>query len=384
MLSRVPRRAALLALVAAAMLVAACDSDSKSGASARSSSTPSGGPPPPAKAAAHQVRLKRVGTFSSPVYVTAPPSDRRRLFVVEQRGRIRVVVNGRKLARPFLDIRRSVLAGGERGLLSMAFPRDYVKSRRFYVYFTGRDGDVHIQEFRRSPANANRALARTRRNVLTIAHHQFPNHNGGQLQFGPDGYLYAGVGDGGSEGDPHRNGQSLSTRLAKLLRIDPRRHGRRPYAVPRTNPFRNRRGARREIWAYGLRNPWRFSFDRRTGALVIADVGQDKYEEIDFARHRGRGANYGWSAYEGFRRYNGGRARHKHRPVLVHSHSRGWCSITGGYVVRDRSLRGLYARYVYGDYCRPGLRSVRLSSGRARLRRISERRRLAARAALSR
>jgi glucose/arabinose dehydrogenase len=366
----VARRPAFLAapslLAATAVLVAGCHGNSASSKPAGPTASPASGRAGAGSAAAHRAGLKRIGTFSSPTYVTAPRGDRSRLFVVEQGGRIRVVLHGRKLARPFLDISRSVLAGGERGLLSMAFAPDYAKSRRFYVYFTGRGGDIHVQEFRRWASNPNRALARSRRNVITIAHHEFPNHNGGQLQFGPDGYLYAGTGDGGSEGDPHHHGQSLRTLLAKLIRIDPRRHGRRAYRIPRGNPFRTRRGARPAIWAYGLRNPWRFSFDRRTGALAIADVGQDRYEEVDFAPGRGRGANYGWNAREGFHRYAGGRARHARRPVLEQSHASGWCSITGGYVVRDRSLPSLYGRYVYGDYCRAGLRSVRLRRGHAR------------------
>jgi glucose/arabinose dehydrogenase len=361
-------RALLLALAVAlaVALVAGCDSDSASSKQDGPSSSPAAGRGDASGAAAHHARLKRIGSFRSPTYVTAPRGDRQRLFVVEQGGRIRVVVRGRKLARPFLNIARSVLAGGERGLLSMAFAPDYAKSRRFYVYFTSHSGDIHIQEFRRSASSPNRALPGSRRNVLTIRHREFGTHNGGQLQFGPDGYLYAGTGDGGGAGDPHRHGQSLRTRLAKLLRIDPRRHGRRAYRVPRRNPFRNRRGAKPLIWAYGLRNPWRFSFDRRSGALAIADVGQNEWEEIDFAPGRGRGANYGWNVFEGRHRYAGGRARHARRPVLVKSHSRGWCSITGGYVVRDRTLRSLYGRYVYGDYCHRGLRSVRPRRGRAR------------------
>jgi glucose/arabinose dehydrogenase len=318
-----------------------------------------------AAAAAAGVELKRVGRFSSPIYVTAPRGDGKRLFVVERGGRIRLLVNGKRRSRPFLDISSGVGRGGERGLLSMAFARDYASSGRFFVYFTGRRGDIHIQEFRRSSSNPDLARRGSRRNLLTIGHREFGNHNGGQLQVGPDGYLYAGVGDGGGAGDPHRHGQSLATRLGKLLRIDPRRAGRLAYRIPKGNPFRSRRGARREIWAYGLRNPWRFSFDRSTGALAIGDVGQDRQEEVDFAPRGGRGANYGWSVFEGTSRYREGRAPHHRRPALVRSHARGWCAITGGYVVRDRALRGLYGRYVYGDLCHYGLRSVTLAGGGA-------------------
>jgi glucose/arabinose dehydrogenase len=299
--------------------------------------------------AARGVRLVRIGTFAAPTYLTAPPRDRRRLFVVEQRGAIRVVRDGRRLRRPFLDLRSEVLAGGERGLLSMAFAPDYATSRRFYVYFTSRDGDVRIQEFRASRSNPDVADRSTRRRLVRIAHREFPNHNGGQLQFGPDGLLYAGIGDGGGGGDPHRNAQNLSRVYGKILRFDAR--GR----------------PRPEVYAYGLRNPWRFSFDRSTGDLVIADVGQDAVEEVDFApRGTPKGRNYGWNVFEGRRRYSRGSAPGHVPPVIEHTHSAGWCSITGGYVVRDRSVPALYGRYVYGDFCHRELRSARLRTGRVR------------------
>jgi glucose/arabinose dehydrogenase len=203
--------------------------------------------------------------------------------------------------------------------------------------------------------------------VLFQDHHQFPNHNGGQLQFGPDGYLYLGLGDGGSAGDPSNHAQSFNTLLGKILRIDPRASGGRAYTVPSTNPFVHRGGARGEIYSYGLRNPWRFSFDRATGDLTIGDVGQDKFEEIDFARKgRAAGVNYGWKGYEGFRRYSSVQVSgHYSPPVLVRSHSQGFCAIIGGYVVRDRSLGSLYGRYLYGDNCNPGVYSVKLRSGHA-------------------
>jgi glucose/arabinose dehydrogenase len=256
-----------------------------------------------------------------------------------------------------------VRTDGERGLLSMAFARDYATSGLFYVYFTDRSGDIHIQELKRASADqADRASAR---DLITIRHREFSNHDGGQLQVGPDGRLYAGVGDGGGAGDPHGNGQNLGTDLGKLLRIDPRHPaGGRAFGVS-GNPFTSRRGAQPELWAYGLRNPWRFSFDRRTGDLVIADVGQDTQEEIDFARRgHGRGANYGWSVFEGRRRFKSGTARGAVRPRVVKGHSAGYCSITGGYVVRDRTLKSLYGLYVYGDLCQSRLRSVKLGRRR--------------------
>jgi glucose/arabinose dehydrogenase len=355
----VPLRQSAALLTASIALLAGCGGCGNGGSSQSAGGAGPASPTPakqPGAHAARGVRLKRIGSFSSPMYVTSPPGDRHRLFVVERAGRILVLRDGHRLSTPFLDISSEVRTDSERGLLSMAFAPDYARSGRFYVYFTDRSGDIHIQEFRR--ASANQASRGSARNLLTIAHHQFGNHDGGQLQFGPDGYLYAGVGDGGSEGDPNRNGQNLGTRLAKLLRIDPR-HGS-PYSV-KGNPFVGRRGAAREIWAYGLRNPWRFSFDRLTGDLVIGDVGQDTWEEIDFARRgTGRGANYGWSVFEGRSRFRSGSAPHAVSPRLVHSHSAGYCSIIGGYVVRDRSLGSLYGRYLYGDLCKSALRSVKL------------------------
>ncbi|MEA2483364.1 MAG: hypothetical protein QOC55_1311 [Thermoleophilaceae bacterium] len=292
------------------------------------------------------LHLRSIGNFASPTYLTAPPRDRHRVFVVEQAGTIRVVRDGRKLARPFLDVRPDVLAGGERGLLSMAFAPDYANSGLFYVYFTGRDGDIHIQEFKRS--SAERADPSTRRELVRIEHSQYPNHNGGQLQFGPDGRLYTGTGDGGLGGDPFRNGQNPHTLLGKILRFDP----------ARLTP---------SVVAIGLRNPWRFSFDRATRDVVIADVGQDKYEEVDFVKHGTlRGRNFGWSRYEGFHAYYGGSKAGLTKPLVERAHSQGNCSITGGYIVRDRALRSLYGRYVYGDYCNAQLRSVVLAPGRAR------------------
>ncbi|MEA2465935.1 MAG: hypothetical protein QOJ57_61 [Thermoleophilaceae bacterium] len=348
-----PARASV-AFVACFVLLAGCGGCGSG--DSRPAGTSAANPAGPEVNAARGVRLKRIGTFSSPIFVTAPPGDRTRLFVVERAGTIRVVRNGKKLATPFLDVSSNVRTDSERGLLSMAFAPDYARSGLFYVYFTDKTGDIRIQEFKR--ASADVAAAGSARNLLTIGHREFGNHDGGQLQFGPDKRLYAGIGDGGGAGDPHNHGQSLDTHLAKLLRIDPRKG--RPYSVT-GNPFVGRSGARKEIWAYGLRNPWRFSFDRLTGDLVIADVGQDSEEEIDFARRgSGRGANYGWNVFEGRRRYRSGSAPGAVRPRVTHSHGDGYCSITGGYVVRDRSLGSLYGRYVYGDLCKAGIRSVKL------------------------
>jgi glucose/arabinose dehydrogenase len=315
------------------------------------------------KAARKGVRLVWMGSFTEPDHVTAPPGDTRRLFVVEKKGRIQVLVDGKRASRPFLDISGDVTDSGEQGLLSMAFAPDYSKSGRFYVDYTDRNGDTRVQQFRRSSSDPDRADPASRRQVLFVKQ-PFANHNGGLLVFGPDRRLYVGLGDGGSEGDPRGNGPDRNTLLAKILRIEPLPNG--GYRSPASNPYAGRPG-RDEIYAYGLRNPWRFSFDRRTGDLYIGDVGQNQYEEIDYARRgRGRGRDYGWSCWEGRHRYNASRhCPNPVRPVHEYSHSGGGCSITGGVVVRDPRLPALAGRYVYGDFCTGKLRSLRIRRGRA-------------------
>jgi glucose/arabinose dehydrogenase len=310
-----------------------------------------------------RVHLVKIGSFSSPIDVAAPRGDNSRVFVVERAGRIMLVKNGHKLRTPFLNIRGKVSGGGERGLLSMAFAPDYASSGRFYVCYTDNAGDVRVVQYTRA-AGGDRANAGSARGVIKIEHSQFTNHNGGQIQFGPDGLLYVGVGDGGSEGDPNNTGQNLGTLLGKILRIDPNPGG--GYKIPSGNPFTGG-GRRGEIYAYGFRNPWRFSFDRSTGALIVGDVGQDKYEEIDYeAQGKARGKNFGWSHFEGNSRYKSGGTPNYAPPVLVRSHSgAGFCAITGGYVVRDHSLGSLYGRYVYGDLCNSSLFSVKLRPGHA-------------------
>ena len=319
-------------------------------------------------AAANGVRLASVGRFDSPLYVTAPPADRRRIFVVEQDGRIRIVRNGRKLSRPFLDLRSKVTAGGEQGLLSLAFAPDYRSSRRFYVNYTDEQGLQRVVEYRRAKSSADRALRGSARLVLKYDDLE-PNHNGGQLAFGPDRLLYIGTGDGGGGNDDHGergNAQNLANLLGKILRIDPRSSSGRRYSVPGDNPFVGRDGAD-EIYSYGLRNPWRFSFDRATGDLTIGDVGQNAREEINFAsRDKAVGVNYGWRPFEGTRRNFDENAPGHVPPVLELSHGDGNCSVTGGYVVRDKTLPALAGRYVYGDFCKGQLRSAKLSPGTAR------------------
>ena len=318
-----------------------------------------------ARLAAAGVRLVALGSFREPVYVTGAPGDPGRIFVVERAGRIRLVLGGHPRPRPFLDLTNSVKSEGlEQGLLGLAFPANYASTGLFYVSYTTANNDIRIVQYRRSVSDTNLADQASARILLTIDHHRYTNHNGGQLAFGRDGDLYIGVGDGGSEGDPENNGQNTKVLLGKILRIDPSPRG--TYTVPATNPFSGKSGGRGEIWAYGLRNPWRFSFDRANGDLIIGDVGQDLQEEIDFApAGAGAGGNYGWSIFEGRRRNKAGRAPHAIPPVLVAQHSRGYCAIIGGYVVRDRSLPALYGRYLFGDNCRPQIESVKLRRGHA-------------------
>jgi glucose/arabinose dehydrogenase len=334
------------------------------------------------------VRLQKLGDFDQPLYVAQAPGDRRDLFVVEQTGRVEVLTDRGVRPTPFLDLRDQVSCCGEQGLLSIAFAPDYERSGLVYADYTDRAGDTRVVEYRRSSSDPLVVAPASRRVVLRVAQ-PFPNHNGGLLMFGPsrarsrraqgagsspvrrpgslgsDSLLYVGLGDGGSEGDPDRAGQDLSTLLGKILRIDPRAHGGRPYTIPASNPFTGQAGARPEIYSYGLRNPWRFSFDRLTGDLSIGDVGQSRFEEIDLvARGAGRGANFGWSAYEGFARFNTDQsAPDAVPPVLAYSHDDG-CSVTGGYVVRDPSLPSLYGRYLYGDYCTGELRSFPAAPGK--------------------
>ena len=329
-------------------------------------------PAPPARAAAARgVRLRSIGRFSSPIYVTAPPGDTHRLFVLQRGGSVIVLRDGRR-AGTFLHV--NTTTDGERGLLSMAFAPDYAQSGCVYVDYTGPDGTIHVDEFHADPT-ANRVDPGSQRHVLSIPHPE-NNHNGGQLEFGPDGLLYIGVGDGGSEGDPNRYGQNLGVLSGRSCASTRAPRGQ-PVRGPADNPFVGRSGAKPEIYAYGLRNPWRFSFDRSTGALVIGDVGQDKIEEVDYeAKGAAKGANFGWSVFEGRSPYNPGSAPGAVPPVLQQTHASGWCSIVGGYVVRDASVPALRGRYVYGDLCQSQLHAARLrphsASDRTLSLRVSE------------
>jgi hypothetical protein len=321
-----------------------------------------------APAASAAVHLTPIGSFSTPVYVTAPPGDPHRVFVVEKAGRIMEVRDGQKLATPFLDITASVKSSNtEQGLLSMAFAPDYATSRKLYVYYTApRPGDgggsvITVQEVQAAAGNPDAADPATRRTVLTIDHPAQGNHDGGQLQFGPDGLLYLGTGDGGGANDrgtgrPSNNAQDLSSRLGKILRLNPQSS-----APP-------------EIYAYGLRNPWRFSFDRQTHDLVIGDVGQGAREEVDFSRAgTPAGTNYGWVCWEGTLKNTSASPQcdpsNDVFPVLEKNHgSDGYCAIVGGYVVRDPALGALNGRYLYGDNCQSAIRSAALVAPPARVR----------------
>lgn len=288
--------------------------------------------------------------LSSPVALTFAPGDSTRVFVTEQRGRIRIVRSGVVDPDPFLDIAPRVSCCGERGLLSVAFHPLYQANGRFFVNYTDSSGATVVSRFTVLAGNPDRADSLSERIVLTIAQ-PFSNHNGGQLQFGPDGYLYIGMGDGGSGGDPGNRAQNLLDRLGKMLRIDV--DGGNPYAIPPDNPYAFTDNAQPEIWASGLRNPWRFSFDRLTGDLFIADVGQNRLEEVNVQPASSPGGeNYGWRRMEGsdcFNPSSGCNDGTLTLPILEYTHDEG-CSVTGGYVYRGASKR-LHGMYFYGDFC---------------------------------
>jgi len=305
-------------------------------------------------------RVTRVtGGLRDALYVTGAPGEASRLFVVRQSGTVRILQRGRLTGRLFLNVSGLVRSGGEQGLLGLAFHPGYARNGRIFVNYTDRGGDTVVAEYRR--AGRNRVNPSSARVLLRIAQ-PFSNHNGGHLAFGPDGMLYIAVGDGGSSGDPGRNAQDRGSLLGKILRIDvDSRTGGRPYGIPSGNPFASG-GGRPEVYAYGLRNPWRFSFDRKRGDLWIGDVGQNRVEEIDFARKgRGAGLNFGWNAFEGRSAFAGAGAlqgRAPTRPVAQYTHARG-CSVTGGYVYRGSRAPALRGRYLYADYCTGELWSMR-------------------------
>jgi hypothetical protein len=322
------------------------------------------------------LELEQIGTFEQPIFITSDPGNAARLLIVERGGT--VTEAGPDGTRLLADLTSLVsCCEGERGLFSIAPAPDFGSSGRFYAAYSGRSaaggqkGDIHIDSFQPDPQHAGQLL---REPILSIEHSLHDSHHGGQLQFGPDGDLYISVGDGGGAGDPLESGQDTGTLLGKILRIEPRPGQEPPYAVPPDNPFVGKSGLD-EIWAYGLRNPWRFSFDRASGDMVIGDVGQNEHEEIDYAPSpaadvvSGGGANYGWNCREGLFAYPGAPARCGPAgefvdPVFDYPHedpgggAAYGCAIVGGYVARDPSLGDLYGRYVYADYCTGEIRSL--------------------------
>ena len=302
-------------------------------------------------ATAYEWKLIASG-LNRPVDIQPANDGSGRLFIIEKAGYIRIYENGKLLDAPFLDITNRVsTSGNEMGLLGLAFSPDYEQNGFFYVNYTGDDGNTRISRFH---ANGNSADSNSE-NVLLVIKQPYKNHNGGALAFGPDGYLYAGLGDGGSAGDPHKNGQNTIVLLGKILRLDVNNGDK--YSIPSDNPFGN------EVWAYGLRNPWRISFDRATGDLWIGDVGQDKWEEIDYLSAGSQGgANFGWSIMEGNHNYDGEPQSGMLLPVAEYSHAEGGCSITGGYVYRG-IMPEWDGVYLYGDYCSGKVWALILSDG---------------------
>ncbi len=327
------------------LAMVACDGGSDSPATTPTPPLPAGG------TATFQVTLEKVASgFAKPLYLVEPPDGSGRLFVVEQAGKIRILKDGAIASQPFLDAGSLITTGGaEQGLLGLAFHPKYKENGRFFITYTARNGDNTLAEHR---VSSDAARADPASGKVLIAIPDFAaNHNGGMVAFGPDGYLYLSTGDGGQGGDPKANGQNKNALLAKILRIDV--NGGAPYGIPPTNPFA-RRGGKAEVWDYGFRNPWRFSFDRKTGDLWVADVGQDKYEEVNFEPAGGNGGlNYGWNTMEGthcFKPSEGCSQAGLVLPVSDYSHDDG-CSVTGGYVYRGAKEPKLEGAYFFTDYC---------------------------------
>jgi glucose/arabinose dehydrogenase len=338
------------------VLAAGCDDGNNPGG-------PGPGEPPSTLAA----RLREVANgLASPVFLTSPPGDPTRAFVVEQGGRIRIIRNDALVPTPFLDISARVQSGGEQGLLGLAFHPQYATNGRFVVYYTTTSGDNRIASYRVT-ANPEVADPSSEQILLAIPHPTNSNHNGGMVAFGSDGRLFAGIGDGGGGGDPNGNGQNRNTLLGKIVRLAV--DGAGAASIPADNPFVGQSGVRQEIWSYGLRNPWRFSFDRSTGDLYIGDVGQNDREEINASTdvsEFGKGLNYGWRIMEGTRCFSPSSGCNQSGlilPVLDYSHSDG-CSVTGGYVYRGSLVPALRGHYFYADYCEGWVRSFRLEANR--------------------
>jgi glucose/arabinose dehydrogenase len=315
-------------------------------------STPAEAAPTAASADSSEIKLEEAAAdLKSPVFITHAGDKSNRMFVVEKKGTIAILHDGKRSATPFLDVSSLITSGGsEQGLLGLAFHPQYSSNGRFFIYYTASNGDNTLARYQVSD---NPDVADPNSATVLFAQPDFAaNHNGGMLAFGPDGHLYVGLGDGGGGGDPQSNGQNRSTLLGKLLRLDV--SGDQPYAIPPDNPWPSGAdGARPEIWAYGLRNPWRFSFDRATGDLYIGDVGQNAHEEIDFQPAGASGGlNYGWSVREALHCFQADPCESNDMvdPVAEYSHDQG-CSVTGGYVYRGAAFPSLAGVYIFGDYC---------------------------------
>jgi glucose/arabinose dehydrogenase len=300
------------------------------------------------------VDLRRIATLEQPLDMAVRAGDPA-LYFAEKTGLVVALQNGQ--TRSVLDLTSQVSLGSEQGLLGITFSPD---GGRLYVDYTDTAGDTRVESY---AMDGGRADPASRRAILFV-HQPFSNHNGGEVIFGPDGDLYVGLGDGGSGGDPLGNGQSLSTLLGKILRISPRTEGVRPYVIPAGNPFARTPGDRPEIWAYGLRNPWRFSFDRQTGDLWIGDVGQSAWEEVDRQpADTPGGVNYGWNVMEGDHPYAGGPTQGLEPPVWEYPHTQGRCVVTGGFVYRGTDIPELAGWYVFGDFCDGRLEAIRIHAG---------------------
>jgi len=369
---RFPRRPSpsfvvLVALTTAgALFGAACSDDGERSTSRSTTAPPATGSTTTGRSApqlaAVNVRLTPVAQLDDPT-AFATRAGNNALYVTEQVGRVRAVRNNQLVPDPVLDITAQVRSGGEQGLLGLAFSAD---GNKLYVHYTNSDGDTRLDEYTMSGETADTG---TRRQLLSAPGLQ-PNHNGGEVNFGPDGMLYLGLGDGGAGGDrgeghaPGGNGQSLDTLLGKILRIDPTPSGGRPYTIPDDNPFANG-GGRPEIWAYGLRNPWKFSWDRETDDLWIADVGQNEWEEIDFvAGGRAAGFNFGWNRLEGNHEFEGDPPPNAVPPIFEYPLSGGACAAIGGYVYRGSRIPALNGAYLFSDYCDSRIRAIVQQDGR--------------------
>ena len=384
---RAPITLALAATLVGSTLLAACGSGTPEGSSTGTRGTatitaPAEAAPdapvsttlpplPGAEAVSGEgVKLEKIGDVTAPTALV-PRSGTTTLYVAQQDGRVKamavdqqrdddgnVVRSTYRLDNaPILDISRSISSGGERGLLGLAFSSD---GRKLYVDYTDPDGRLTVDEYR---MNDDRVDTSTRRNIISVEHER-GNHNGGQIGFGPDGFLYIAMGDGGGGGDPDANGQNPGTLLGTILRIDPEGSSEgRPYGIPPGNPFADGASGAPEVWTWGLRNPWRFSWDRTTKDLWVADVGQNSYEEINFLAHEnggaGRGANMGWALMEGTHPYEGATPPDGDvLPIFEYDRANGECSVTGGYLYRGSRLPGLAGVYLYADYCKDDIRGL--------------------------